>query len=60
VFQDEHGDFPAGSYVRNPAAIPSHARLEARLRYVREALAVCLADRKRIGRAVSKRTSLSL
>ena len=21
VFQDEHGDFPAGSYIRNPPAI---------------------------------------
>lgn len=30
VFQDEHGDYPVGSYVRNPPAAATHrARLRA-------------------------------
>ena len=27
VFQDEHGDYPAGTYVRNPPTSQSHAPL---------------------------------
>src|SRR5262245_25422838 len=38
VFQDEHGEFPAGCYVRNPVA--PHTWLRSGLHPLREALAV--------------------
>ena len=40
VFQDEHGDFPAGCYVRNPSTVTAHARLEVGLHDICEALAI--------------------
>ena len=40
VFQDEHGDFPAGCYVRNPPKSQHTPRLQAGLHDLREALAV--------------------
>ena len=40
VFQDEHGDYPTGTYVRNPTDQRPHARLGARLHDLRQALAV--------------------
>ena len=39
VFQDEHGDYPAGTYVP-PADQPPHPRLRARLHDLCQALAV--------------------
>ena len=40
VFQDEHGDFPEGTYVRNPPNHRAHARLGTRLHDLRQTLAV--------------------
>ena len=40
VFQDEHGDFPAGSYIRNPPESRHTPGLRARLHHLRQALAV--------------------
>ena len=40
VFQDEHGDFPAGSYIRNPPTSSHTPRSECRLYDLRQAVAV--------------------
>lgn len=40
VFQDEQGDFPAGSYVRNPPRVSPYTWLGPRLHVVREIMAV--------------------
>ena len=40
VFQDEHGDYPAGHLCPQPADQQPHARLRARLHNLRQALAV--------------------
>ncbi len=40
VFEDEYGDYPAGSYIRNPPTTRHTAGLEARLRAVRQVVAI--------------------
>ena len=37
VFSDEHGDYPAGTYVRNPPGFPAPAPQPRRLHPLREA-----------------------
>jgi anti-sigma factor ChrR (cupin superfamily) len=59
VFQDEHGDFPAGSYVRNPPGSRHTPGSMLGCTMFVKLWQFDLADRKRIGRAASKRTSLS-
>src|SRR5580704_9868972 len=40
VFQDEHGEFPAASYVRNPPTSRHTTRLDAGMHPLRQALAI--------------------
>ena len=40
IFQDEHGDFGAGSYIRNPPSVAAYAGVGVRVRHFCQALAV--------------------
>ena len=40
VFQDEHGDFPTGCYIRNPPASSHTPRIGPRLHALRQAVAI--------------------
>ena len=40
VFTDEHGDYPTGSYVRNPPTSRHNARVSDRLHDIGQALAI--------------------
>ena len=40
VFQDEHGDFPAGSYIRNPPTTSHTPGVRPGLHHLRQAVAV--------------------
>jgi anti-sigma factor ChrR (cupin superfamily) len=40
IFQDEHGDYPAGSYIRNPPQSSHTPGLGSRLHHLRETVAI--------------------
>jgi anti-sigma factor ChrR (cupin superfamily) len=47
VFEDEHGAYPTGSYIRNPPQ-SRHTLIDTGLRTIRQAMAVRPADRTHV------------